>query len=237
LVLTRTRHLFPTLSFYRGLRENEFDREQLSMLRMVAPHLRTALYTRSKLTVLESRISDLETALDRLDCGLVLLDATCRAVFINRNARAILDRNEGLSLHRGTLVAQSPSEALALRTILVKAVGAVKNTPSPGAMLISRLGRKPLQIVAGSFRPDMAGLPGRAMATIFITDPEQKTTTPTEILRTLFGFTRAESRLAVALLDGNSLYEAADLIGVARKPCALRSKVSFRRPGRKDKAN
>ncbi len=227
--------VFDGLSFYRGPRESEFDREQLSMLRAIAPHLQTALHTRRKLAALESRVADLETALDRLDCSLVLLDTTGRAVFVNRNARAILDRNEGLSLRRGTLIAHSPAESSTLRTILAKAVGGGKAAPSPGAMLVSRLGRKPLQIVAAPFRPEMASVPGhaerRAVATVFITDPEQRTATPADTLRALFSLTRAESHLAVALLDGKSLNEAAGQLGVAKETLRSRIKNIFQKTG------
>ena len=113
-----------------GRSEDEFDREQLAALELVTPHLQTALYTRRKLLELESRVSDMETALDHLHTALVLVDATAKVLFANRNARAIVDCRDGLVFCRGELIAQEVAARTALRAMLATAVSQAREKVS-----------------------------------------------------------------------------------------------------------
>ena len=145
---------FESLSIYRGPSEEEFDRKHLAALELVTPHLANALYTRRKLVELESRVSDMETALDHLHTALVLVDATAKVVFANRNARAIVDLRDGLPFCRGELIAQDAAAGAALRSILATAVSPGTRKDEPSAMLISRRTKRPLQIVAVPYPPE-----------------------------------------------------------------------------------
>lgn len=57
--------------------------------------------------------------------------------------------------------------------------------------------------------------------TIFIADPDRKPVQPPELFAQLYGFTRAESRLAHELVCGSTLKEASEHLGVM--PSTLRS--------------
>jgi len=228
-----TQTVFESLSVYRGPSEQEFSGEQLTPLEILAPHLRTAMYTRRKLLALESRIDDLENTLDRLTSALVMFDATGKAVFVNTTARQILDRSDGLSLKNGRLTAQSTTENTRLREIEVRAIltSNGKTAANAGAMLVSRNTGRPLQLMASPLGSVTGTTPGKAVAVIFITDPDQRSAAPDEVLRILFGLTRAESRLAISLLDGNSLSEAADLNRVGRETVRSQIKSIFQKTG------
>ena len=83
--------IFEGFSLYRGPHEDEFDREELGKLTQIVPHLQTALYTRRKLIDLESRVSDMETALDALSTALVVIDAADKILFATGTpARSLL---------------------------------------------------------------------------------------------------------------------------------------------------
>lgn len=223
---------FECLSIYRGHSEGEFDREHLAALELVTPHLQTALYTRRKLLELESRVSDMETALDHLHTALVLVDATAKVLFANRNARAIVDRRDGLAFCRGELVAQDVSARDTLRAILAAAMSASTEKGKQSAMLVSRATKRPLQIVAVPYPPETTlPTPGKAAAVVFITDPDQKPAAQPETLRLLYGLTRAETNLAMLLLDGKSLSEAADLNNVGRETVRSQLKSIFGKTG------
>jgi DNA-binding CsgD family transcriptional regulator/PAS domain-containing protein len=224
---------FECLSLYRGPSEEEFDREQLTALELVTPHLQTALYTRRKLLELESRVCDMETALDHLHTALVLVDPTAKVLFANRKARAMVDRRDGLVFCRGELIAQDVSARATLRAIMAAAIGGSIEKDKPGAMLISRPIKKPLQIVAVPCPPETLSMPGRAAAVVFITDPEQGPTAQPEMLRLLYGLTRAEIKLAMLLLDGKSLSEAAELNNVGRETVRSQLKCIFGKTGTK----
>ena len=54
------------------------------------------------------------------------------------------------------------------------------------------------------------GLSQRPAAVLFVSDPDQNVELPVDLLRRCYRLTPAEARLAVALLEGHSLKEAAD---------------------------
>jgi len=221
------------LSIYRGPGEDEFDRQQFAVLEQILPHLRTALYTRRMLLELESRVSDMETALNHLNAPLVLVDATAKVLFANRNARAILDCHVGLVSDGGSLKAQADTEEAALRATLANAISARKGEAAPDARptMISRAGKRPLQIVAVPCWPETLTTPQRTAAVVFITDPDQRPLARPEALRILFGLSRAETKLAMVLLDGKSLSEAADLNHVGRETVRSQLKSIFLKTG------
>jgi DNA-binding CsgD family transcriptional regulator/PAS domain-containing protein len=221
------------LSIYRGPREDEFNREELIQLSQIVPHLQTALYTRRKLLELESRVSDMETALDSLSTALVLVDAAHKILFANRNARAILACGDGLFSDGSRLSARYSAECAALRAVLAKAIqcGVGSSAPKPGATLISRSSKRPLQLVAAPCRPETFAAPKQAAAFVFITDPDQKPPTRKETLRELFHLSHAEVKLATALLEGKSLAQAADLHQVSRETVRSQLKSIFHKTG------
>ena len=231
--------LHPTLvevfCIYRGPKEEEFSSEHLALLEFLTPHLQIALYTRRKLLALESRIIDIEIALDQIASALILIDGIGKTVFVNKNARTILDQRDGLSLHRGRLAAQSIPENSRLHEILAKAILAStgKANANPGAMRVSRANKRPIQLVAAPLRSETFLIPGKAVAIVFLTDPDQKPAPPAEVLRILFGLTQAETTLALSLLDGNSLSEAANLSSVGRETVRSQVKSIFQKTGTK----
>jgi DNA-binding CsgD family transcriptional regulator len=233
VTVAATQAVFESLSVYRGPSEHEFSNVQLAPLEIIAPHLKTALYTRRKLLALESRVNDLETTLDQLASALVMIDASGKTVFVNMSARQILDRNDGLCLKNGRLTVQSIPENARLREIEVKAILSCngKTATNPGVMLVSRKIGRPLQLVASPLRSVTGTMPGKAVAVLFITDPDSRPAAPDEVLRILFGLTRAESRLAISLLDGNSLSESADLNKVGQETVRSQIKSIFQKTG------
>jgi len=236
LVYTSPPGVFESLSIFRGPSERSFGSEQLEVLEALSPHLQTALYTRRKLLSLTTRITDLENALDRLPSALVLLDSSGKCVLVNQAAKAILDRRNGLFLDRYasggiSLCASSPSEMTNLRRMIAGSIATAEgnNQLGHGAMLISRLSGRPLQIVVAPFRQEASAAPRTAAAIVFITDPENRADLPADLLRMLFGFTASESRLALGLLDGNSLSEVADIHCVSRETVRSQIKSIFQK--------
>jgi DNA-binding CsgD family transcriptional regulator/PAS domain-containing protein len=202
---------YDALSVYRGPNEDSFSNELVATLQMLVPHLHTALSVRRKLDQLQGCLNDVESALDSLSLGIVLLRREGTCLFINRAAQAILDRQDGLVIERGALSAQELGDSSSLRQLVDSLTGRTAAvTPTRNALLISRRKGRPLHLLGTPFRQE--ALPGttRATAMIIVCDPENKAPVPAETLTLLFGLTPAEARLAIALANGNSLIEAAD---------------------------
>jgi hypothetical protein len=199
-----------SLSLYRGHSAERFDQESVAALDFLYPHLQTAFYNRRKLLALEARVSQLEAALDNLDCPLVQLNSSFKAALANRSARKILNAREGLLFRNGRLHAGSPPESASLYQVLSKAVnaGMRRTFASPAWLSISRLAKRALQLTATPLLSEAHQSPGGAVAAVFITDPEPTPRLPCKLLLTLYGLTRMEAQLALQLLSGMSLEEA-----------------------------
>jgi DNA-binding CsgD family transcriptional regulator len=101
-------------------------------------------------------------------------------------------------------------------------MGCLSQMKEKATSLISRADLRPLQVLAAPFGSNNLG-PKGAVAIVFISDPELKPTLRSNILRELYGLTQAETRLALSLVDGRSLIETADSIGVTHE--TVRSQV------------
>ena len=216
VVATAAASSFEALSIYRGPQEERFGPQELSMIQMLTPHLQSALAIRRRLMALDSRVTDLENALDQLETALVLVDAKGKPLLVNRAARRILDARDGLYFNTAGLAAGSSDDTSKLRSIVTKAVAGNRGDPlmHGGAILISRNNKRPLQVLVAPFISNTVEAPRAVAAVIFIADPESAYVPPFEILSALYGLTRAEVRVALLLLEGNSLSEAAQMNGV-----------------------
>ena len=197
------------------------------------PHLRNAFLTRRRLMALESRVLDLENALDQLKTALVLVDGTGKCLMVNRAAQQICDKREGLFIRGRNLAARNGRENSCLQKIIAKAISAgMGKTPAHGgALLVSRDQRRPLQVMAAPFTSDRTGAPKEAVAIVFIADPDMPSCLASEVLRELYGLTPAETSLAMSLFEGNSLSEAADRIGVGRETVRTQVKSVLQKTG------
>ena len=216
---------FEALSIYRGPENDGFDIEDIALLEVLLPHLKIAMATRRRIAGLESRIAGCEAAFELIKYAMVLLDKEARVVLINSEARSILEQDRSFSWKDSRLVPKRQEEAAKLRGLIAMATATATSRATPGgAMSIFRAGMKPLQIIVSPLRSEGASVLPRAVVAVFLNDPERSRAIPTELLRTLFGLTPAEARLALCLLDGKSLSDSAELNCVSRE--TVKSQIS-----------
>jgi len=157
-------------------------------------------------------------ALERLPFGIVAFDATGAVCYVSTLAAAILKEEDGLSLRGTSLRTDSNAEASKLSD-LISSKSALRNQENAGcvkALTISRpSGARPyiLQIFPRVFRAAGNGA-GAAGAMLFIFDPEGHSEIDGEWLRTLYGLTPAEAKLATLFSIGLSPIEAAQELGI-----------------------
>jgi len=188
-----------------------FSGDELALLEMLIPHMMRAFAIHHRLGAAEQRSRLLGGLVDRLDLGVVLVDDHGRVLQANEAALAIARQRDGFVLGRGTFAAAERRQTAAL-------LGLVANVlrdgvaAAGGALRLSRpSGRRPLEVLVvplSSRQRETEGPP--PVAALFITDPEVEPRTAEDLLQQLYGLTPAEARLAVALLVGLSVDEAAD---------------------------
>jgi len=158
-----------------------------------------------------SSASLLETAalatLEKLNRGVLLLDAEAIVHFMNRAARSMVEREHGFALRHRRLTFADAVAAAAFDRLLEDGDGS----------LVLRLGGPGTE--RGAYRVLVSPLDGRPAGEgycVFIYEPHGgQQPLPSQVLRELYGLTSAETRLANALFTGRSFQESAETLGIS----------------------
>ena len=142
---------------------------------------------------------------DQLAFGLMVIDQQHNIVIQNRAARRLLDLRTVLGNRNGKLVAVAQGCAPRLHVALGRALG-IGSAPETCVLRVPahRAGGT-YHLLISPFVDPSADRPGTQYATAIITDPQAQTPAPAHILKALYGLTTKESRLAQALLNGDTL--------------------------------
>ena len=213
---------------YRRDEGRALEPGDFAMLDSLIPHLSRAYAIHAQLIASRHETAALTEVIDRLPVGVVLVDAECRAVLMNRSAEQVLQLRDGFRLERGRPCATDPRESRALHALV--AAGAEAGTrSSAGVMSVSRpSGRRSFSVWVGSL---LAASPenrtDEATAILFVADPESGDVSTTEVLQHLYQLTGAEADLVRLISAGHSLDEVAQTRGVTMNTVRSQLKQVF----------
>jgi len=218
-----------SVSLYRGQGSNEFCDSDLEALNFLAPHVQRAFRLHFQFSKLKARSEGVEAALDMLSSGIIILGAKGEILLMNRWADDLLKHRDGLLASTGRLSATVRSESTRLQGMIHGAArtGSGKGLSSGGTMLISREKGRPLAVTVAPLREFNPFGSQQPAAALFVSDPDRCVELPEDLLRRCYGLTLAEARLTMALLEGKSLKEAADVCGVTHNTAKSELKVIF----------
>jgi DNA-binding CsgD family transcriptional regulator len=172
-------------------------------------------------------------ALDLVNVGLIVIGAAGQLLLANRTAEQILETRDGLELTPRGGVRTSMKSTPALGA-LVEAAEKAQPTEVPDSILAVRRpsGRRPLTLVirplqkASSKQDPMA-----PTALVFVLDPEFPVETAEADLRQLYGLTSTEACLANLLMEGKTLDECCELLGIRRSTARTHLQHLFEKVG------
>ena len=232
--------LHSVITAFRAERTGPASVADVAVFREVLPHLRRGVQLYFRLLDLETGRAATSAALDRLPLGVILLDDARRPILVNRAARAILDRNDGLSLAPNGLRAAHRAESAALTALIASVTAAPLERGAPvsgrgagGSLAISRPSRqRPLSVLVSPLHADHYRLGASiAVAAVFVGDPEERSEPDADVIRRLYGLTRAETSLVLALLSGLSLGDAAEALAITGNTARTHLKRVFAKTG------
>ena len=192
----------------------EFEPEDGVLLNLLVPHLEKALRIRQRLSG-QTRLA--MEALDRLNDGVIVLDAHARILVANEAARRRLAARDGLLSAPDGLRTLSSDQTQMLRGLIAQvAARAFDRRDAAGdLMAIRRPAKRPLSVLVAPICTDGHALPVPGSAAImFIVAPEETPRTLPQHLVALYGLTRMEATVAVALLESDSLVTVAEKLGI-----------------------
>lgn len=228
-------------SVMRRHAQSTYAADDVALHRMVVNHLSKALGTMWKLRVAEMELASTYAALERLDRGVILLDASGSATFINEAARRLLVADDGVRIRssgtgRETLAFRSPEDQARFEAMVRSATAADRAQPTAHflhGLKVSRPSGKLDFVIQvsplGQHASFGAGTEHRAIA--FVSDPSAKAAPSESLLGDVYRLTPAESRLAVELLSGDSLATIAQRLGVSHETARTHLASIFEKTG------
>lgn len=165
----------------------------------------------------EDRNAALATALDRLECGVILTDAGARAMFTNSAAARIVAEGDGLTVDAELLAAATPKTTSRLHEAIATA-GAATVIESRHVCLERPSGRLPLHLTVLPVARLGARLPGTtaSQVAIFIRALDAPVALNQIAVTEAFRLTPRECEIAALLATGRDLEAIAAEIGAAR---------------------
>ncbi|HKW65973.1 MAG TPA: helix-turn-helix transcriptional regulator [Terriglobales bacterium] len=229
---SKTADSVEAVTFYTGFHDEKPGIGSLELIRLTIPHLQTALYLRRRMIDLQVHNSSLESAMDLMEYGIILVNSGRYVLWMNRSAENLLRRADGLSWRGGFLHASSRIELERLRSLLESTAGIAngKGEGSGGSILVSRKSARPLSVTVAPLSMAESSRTG-ATAVIFVYDPELQVKPPLDLLQQGYGLTKAEARLALVLVEGHSLKDAAEKCGVTHNTVRSQLKSIFLKTG------
>jgi hypothetical protein len=171
VLLNPTPSVVGGLNIGRPRRGDSYGEREFAGLRALQPHLLRACQARLRLEDAASVATGALAALDRIDQGVLLVDAKAAVVHANRAAEATLGRSDGLTVTRSVLACDQADDTATLRRLVGEA--AVRGPERSGGRMAvrRRSGRRPLSAlvaplpgtgpVSGCRRGDGDGAAGR----------------------------------------------------------------------------
>jgi DNA-binding CsgD family transcriptional regulator/uncharacterized protein YhfF len=210
-------------------------------IQLVASHLDRGIALLQSANEQRSVTEGLEAILARIQTAVLTVTPTLRLGFSNPAAEAILMRGDGLLVRNGRLAARRHTDDHSLLATVSEICGPrteLVTSPQPGrepgsAVLVPIFrgeNRPPYQASIFPLRRGHAvsGLTSEASAVLFVDDPDDRGP-PAEanLYSRAFKLTPAEARLAVHLVSGASLTEAADEFGVTHNTVRAQLRAIF----------
>jgi DNA-binding CsgD family transcriptional regulator len=190
--------------------------DQLSIMRLVVPHIRRAMMIIDILDVKDIEIATLAATLDTFSAGILVVADEARILHANGSARDMLAKREPIAAVNGALSVRDTrardevSHAIALARSDEATIGTngiavpLRDAGSAVAHV--------LPLVRGEVRTRLFP---QAAAAVFITQPTDATPRDVGAVAASFGLTPAEARMLERLAAGATLKEAADALDIS----------------------
>ena len=219
----------------RGHDDKAFGNDEKALLQQFIPHLEQSIEIHMRLNRIETERNLYSGAVDQMAVGTIILDESGKVLRTNHVAEQLIQEKDGLKLIKDVLQVGNARDNQEFRRLVKQSLISQKsNTPAVvEALRVQRpSGRTDLGIIVRSV-PLLEWSEGKQCpaVVIFISDPEQQSSAPKEIVSALFNLTPAETQLAMLLANGLTLDEASDELCISRNTARAHLRSTFSKTG------
>jgi DNA-binding CsgD family transcriptional regulator len=216
--LLRSRDLYCWLSIRRHDQRGPYSAGEVRLAGNVAPHLARAVRLKAKIEAERAVIPPGREFIDCMSCGVLFVDVAGKVLGLNRAAERLLSNHAGVRLNHGNIRCERPQEDALLKNALHSAARALSSAGNSAAdFVITRRDARPLttHVIPISAPSRWASLArSRAVAAIFLIDPDLETQRRVNVVVAAYGLTPAEGRLLREISNCRGLLEAAQNLNV-----------------------
>ncbi len=203
------------LTLGRDGRRGRYGDAHRRLLERMVPHLRRALRMAERLAAGRDEHRLLQTAVDRLQAGLLVVDSLGRPLEMNRRLAEQLGGDESRIPAGGPTDALQLRDRTSLQRLLEETAGRDGRPAQGRGLRLRRSGSGRATAVVPLARA------GGALTAVFVSDPRHRDPPPAELLREQFGLSPREARLALLLARGADLKRAATELAI--RPATART--------------
>jgi DNA-binding CsgD family transcriptional regulator len=185
----------------------------------------------------ENLLATTFTALDLLNIGLVVCNASGGGLVANQTAERILHERDGLELDREGVLRSTQEGGPQLRELIVRVARSSRTTEEHGMQATLSLprasGKRALTLLVRSSNHVCHAEPNRqqAAALVMIVDAARPVQASAGELRQLYGLTSMEARLANLLMEGKDLHDCCAELGIRRSTVRMHRRNLFSKTG------
>jgi DNA-binding CsgD family transcriptional regulator len=221
------------VTLHRTRKVGDFEAAHIVRFQYLYRHIERAVRVGFQLGTLGTMQRMSFELLDENPLSIFVLDAKCYVLFANRAARALADSDEGLVLNSEGLSLMLREDDTKLQSLIAQAAMTRRpdSVASGGAMqALRRSGKRPFSILVSPLsRTSLSMTTVHPSVCVIVADPDRDVSPSEELLRAIYGLTRAEARLAVRLAAGEELQAAAGALGIGYPTARSQLAAIFRK--------
>ncbi|MGA0570491.1 helix-turn-helix transcriptional regulator [Variovorax sp. VNK109] len=232
--LTTDRRGIANVTLLRARDLPSFSSGEVRQFEGLTGHFARALRLRERFGETSLRRDLLAESLDRLRGGMLIVDADGRLVHGNRAAMEVLARHDGLTYRDCRVEAALDHDRAAFAALLRGHAREGFDGQSRESLDLQRSdGRQPpMRVHAVGLRLPLASADSfRQCVMLVLDDTSGVQPSRTQVLQRRYGLTLAEVRLASCLMDGLTLRESAEQLGLTYGTARTRLKLVFGKTG------
>lgn len=205
------------LEALRSKAKYPYDKHAKLYLSSLLPHLQQALQRNDYLW----QLAVFKDIFDRWSCALLVVDKHARPLMMNCAAEQLLHDKSIFDINFNRLTPTGLKAASRFKDMVVKAASYTStgdaNQTNEAMVVPRRNHRIPVWIIVTPLSRKLRVVVCQEVevALVYVYLPENVRTLQESMLKTLFGFTPAEQRLVLLILEGWRLHEAAASLGIS----------------------
>jgi DNA-binding CsgD family transcriptional regulator len=193
------------------------DKASIALLQILLPHAHIALQIHARLRAENIHNRFAELTLNAMSAAVFLVNAAGQVQYMNQLAVSCIEKRDGLLLKGAVLTASNTNEDAKLKLIILGAVSVgmtTTHTVPGGALTISRQrSQRPLHLVVLPV-PENRESMGIPCALVFVSDSTALPKSRATLMQMIYGLTPTEARFADFLLEGLTVRDVADRLGI-----------------------